>query len=61
MRGSKETGDLGIMLTSCTSLNILLLGVDPGYPQGAPLRINCVGVPLVGTLKSLLLPASFTI
>jgi hypothetical protein len=23
--------------------------VDLGYPQGAPLRINCVGVPLVST------------
>jgi hypothetical protein len=29
--------------------------VDPGYPQGAPLQINCVGVPLVGTRRSTLL------
>ncbi len=39
------------MLTSCISLNLLLLSVDPGYPQGAPLQVNCVGVPLVGTLS----------
>jgi hypothetical protein len=25
---------------------MLVLSVDPGYPQGAPLQINCVGVPL---------------
>ena len=35
-----------LILRSCTSLNILVLGVDPGYPQGAPLQVNCVGVPL---------------
>ncbi len=27
-----------------------MLSVDPGYPQGAPLQVDCVGVPLVGTL-----------
>jgi hypothetical protein len=28
---------------------ILVISVSPGYPQGAPLQVNCVGVPLVGT------------
>jgi hypothetical protein len=32
-------------------VEILLLSVDLGCPQGAPLQVNCVGVPLVGTLK----------
>ena len=31
-----------LILRSCTGLNILVLGVDPGYPQGAPLQVNCV-------------------
>jgi hypothetical protein len=43
------------LLRSCTSLKILVINVDPGYPQGAPLQVNCVGVPLVGTLRSMLL------
>jgi hypothetical protein len=34
------------ILTSCTSIKILVISVDPGYPQGAPLQVNCVGVPL---------------
>jgi hypothetical protein len=32
------------------NLQTLLLSVDSGYPQGAPLQVNFVGVPLVGTL-----------
>jgi hypothetical protein len=54
---SKEERGLSSIriLTSCISLNILVLTVDPGYPQGAPLQVDCVGVPLVGTLRSLLL------
>jgi hypothetical protein len=45
-------------LTSCTSLTILVLGVDPGYPQGAPLQVNCVGVQDVRKSKPLQTPNS---
>jgi hypothetical protein len=38
------TSDLGL-LTSCTSLIILVISVDPGYPQGAPLQVICRGAP----------------
>ena len=31
-----------------SGLNILVLSVNPGYPQGAPLQVNCVGVPPCG-------------
>jgi hypothetical protein len=34
---------------------VLVLIVDLGYPLRAPLQVNCVGVPLMGTLRSLLL------
>ena len=33
-------------LISYTSLNLLVLSVDPGYPRGAPLHNSPVGVPL---------------
>jgi hypothetical protein len=41
-----------VLLTSCTSLNILVVSIDLRYPQGAPLQVNCVEVPLVGILRS---------
>ncbi len=29
--------------------------LNAGYPQGAPLQVDCVGVPRVGTLRSTIL------
>jgi hypothetical protein len=43
------------LLLFSNSLSTLAIYVDLGYPQGAPLQVNCVRVPLVGTLGSLLL------
>jgi hypothetical protein len=46
------------ILTSCTSLKILVLIVDPGHPQGAPTQLICRGA-LYGYPGSMFLIAIF--
>jgi hypothetical protein len=38
---------LGKQITFYNTLKLLLLSVDLGYPQGAPLRVNCVEMPIL--------------